>query len=67
MPFGLCNGPQVMSRLMDKVVPPYLRNEVFIYLDDLLIISETFTRHIDVLNELANCLRDSGFTINIEK
>lgn len=42
MPFGLCNAPQTMSRLMDKVIPPSLRTEVFVYLDDLLIISDTF-------------------------
>jgi len=27
-PFGLCSATSTMSRLMDKVVPPHLRNEV---------------------------------------
>lgn len=45
MPFGLCNG-QTMSLLMDKVIPESLRNEVFIYLDDLLLVSERFDAHI---------------------
>lgn len=31
MPFGLCNGPQTMSRLMDKCIPSRLRENVFIY------------------------------------
>jgi len=36
MPFGLCHARQTMSKLMDRVIPPQLRNEVFVYLDDLL-------------------------------
>jgi len=29
-----------MFRLMDKVIPASLTNEVFVYLDDLLIVSD---------------------------
>lgn len=67
MPFGLCNAPQTMSRLMDKVIPANLRNEVFIYLDDLLVVSDSFENHMKVLTQVADCLRKSGLTINIEK
>ena len=49
MPFGLCNGPQSMSRLMDKTIPSRLRENVFIYLDDLLVCSNTFEEHLDIL------------------
>lgn len=57
MPFGLCNAPQTMSRLMDKVIPPSLRTEVFVYLDDLLVISESFERHLEVLRLVARRVR----------
>ncbi|XP_041448138.1 uncharacterized protein K02A2.6-like, partial [Drosophila obscura] len=67
MPFGLSNAPQTMSKLMDKVIPPSLRNEIFIYLDDLLVISESFEKHISVLKVLANRLSLAGLTINVEK
>jgi len=57
MPFGLCNATSTMSRLMDKEVPAHLRNKVFIYLDDLLIVSSSFEGHLNlvrgVLRELA--------------
>lgn len=46
MPFGVSNATQTMSRLMDRVVPPAIRTEVFDYLDDLLIVSEEFERHL---------------------
>lgn len=42
MPFGLCNAPQTMCRLMDKVIPPDLKETVFVYLDDLLVVSRIF-------------------------
>lgn len=67
MPFGLCNGPQTMSRLMDKVIPSRLRKNVFIYLDDLLICSADFESHIKLLTEVAYCLKLAKLTININK
>lgn len=67
MPFGLCNGPQTMSRLMDKVIPSRLRENVFIYLDDLLICSSDFKSHIDILSQVASCLKAAKLTINVSK
>lgn len=67
MPFGLTNAPQTMSRLMDIIIPATLRNQVFIYLDDLLLISRNFKEHLDLLSEVANILRKSGLTLNIAK
>lgn len=67
MPFGLCNGPQTMSRLMDRVIPSRLREHVFIYLDDLLVCSSDFETHIKILSEVASCLRKAKLTINVSK
>ena len=67
MPFGLCNAPQRMCRLMDKVIPGRLRENVFCYLDDLLVVSPDFETHLRTLEEVALCLRKSGLTINLEK
>ncbi|XP_017471985.1 PREDICTED: RNA-directed DNA polymerase homolog [Rhagoletis zephyria] len=63
MPFGLCNAPQTLSRLMDRVIPAHLKTQVFVYLDDLLVISESFEKHIVVLREVAKCIRSSGLTM----
>lgn len=64
MPFGICNAPQTMSKLIDRIIPAYLRSEVFIYPDDLLEVSDTFERHITTLGELASHLHRSGLTIS---
>ncbi|XP_059220401.1 uncharacterized protein LOC131995628 [Stomoxys calcitrans] len=67
MPFGLCNAAQRLCRLMDRVVPQHLKENVFIYLDDLLVISSDFDEHIRLLEEVAKCLRDANLTIGLKK
>lgn len=67
MPFGLCNAPQTLCELMHKVIPYQLHSKVFVYLDDLLIMTETLAEHIDLLAEVGKRLRAANLTINIEK
>jgi hypothetical protein len=52
---------------MDIIIPPELRNRVFVYLDDLLLLSENFSDHIDLLKRIAIVLRNAGLTLNIKK
>lgn len=67
MPFGLCNAPQTLCRLMDKVIPTELRDFVFMYMDDLLVVSKTFDTHIARLKAVAKCLSEANLTINVRK
>lgn len=67
MPFGLCNAAQSMCRLMDIVIPSVLRDCVFVYIDDLLVVSADFKTHIERLTTVANCLREANLTLNVEK
>lgn len=67
MPFGLCNAAQTMCRLMDKVIGHDLRESVFVYIDDLLIVSADFESHITRLREVAKRLRAANLTINVTK
>jgi len=65
MPFGLCNAAQRICRLMD--IPAALRENVFVYLDDLLVCSPTFEAHIDMLSLVSACLQRAELTINVDK
>jgi len=67
MPFGLCNAAQRMCRLIEKVIPAALRENVFVYLDDLLVCSPTFEAHIDMLSQVSACLQRAELTINVDK
>jgi len=67
MPFGLTNAAQTLCRLMDQVIPAHLRTRVFVYLDDLLVLSDDFESHLMLLREVAVHLRKANLTINVAK
>lgn len=67
MPFGLCNAAQRLCRLMDKVVPQELKANVFIYLDDLLVISADFESHLKLLRKVSEVLYRANLTIGLSK
>lgn len=67
MPFGLCNAAQSMCRLMDKVIPHEFHDRIFVYIDDLLVVSADFKSHIELLSLVADRLRRANLTINVEK
>lgn len=67
MPFGLCNAAQSMCRLMDATILSKLRDSVFVYIDDLLIVARDFDSLLDRLKTVATSLRRANLTINVEK
>lgn len=67
MPFGLHNSPATWQRLMDKVFGPELEPHVFVYLDDVVIVTETFEKHLQILEEVFRRLREAKLTVSVEK
>ncbi|XP_062556949.1 uncharacterized protein LOC134221780 [Armigeres subalbatus] len=67
LPFGVMNAPFTMSRLMDKALGFDLEPFVFVYLDDIVIASETFEEHLRLLQIVAERLNGAGLTISVEK
>lgn len=67
LPFGLKNGPPTQQRLMDMLFTCNFENKVFCYLDDIIIISETFEEHITLLMRVLEKLNFAKLTINFEK
>jgi len=67
MPFGLSNAAQRMCRLIDKVIPAALRENAFVYLDDLLVSSPTFEVYVVMLSQVSVCLQRAELTINVDK
>lgn len=67
MCFGLTSAPATQQRLMDKLFGPEFDGKVFIYLDDIIIISSSFSKHLDLLKRVRERLLSAGLTINLKK
>lgn len=68
LPFGLINSPATLARLMNRVLGQgVLEPNVFVYLDDIVIVTETFEDHVRLLKEVARRLREANLSIKLEK
>lgn len=67
MPFGLHNAPATWQRFIDSVLGPELEPHVFVYLDDIVIVSSTFENHLKILEEVLQRLKKAKLTLNKEK
>lgn len=67
LPFGLSNAPATFQRLVDAIFGPELEPFVFTYLDDIVIVTSSFQKHIEILNEVFTRLSTAGLTLNREK
>lgn len=67
MPFGLTNAPATFQRLIDNVLGVDLEPSVFVYLDDIIIVSEDFESHLATLEKVIDRLSNAGLTISAEK
>lgn len=66
MPFGVRNASSCLARLLLKIMPHDVK-EIKIYLDDILIATETLEQHLELLSLVANILKQHNLTINKEK
>lgn len=67
MPFGLTNAPATMARLMSRVLSHDLEPYVYVYLDDIIIVSNSLDEHIRLIKIVADRLKNAGLTINLQK
>ena len=67
MPFGLKGALVIFQRLMIKVLGPYLYNFVMVYLDDIIIFSQTMKEYLQYMRKVLEALRQAGLKLKLEK
>ena len=58
MPFGLTNTPAAFMDIMQRVFRPYLDQFVIVFIDDILIYSDTEEQHVEHLRIALQTLRE---------
>lgn len=68
VPFGLCNAPAVFQRYVNKIFKPLIdAGKLCVYIDDILIFSETYEDHLTTLEKVFQILSKNLLELNISK
>jgi hypothetical protein len=67
MPMGLKNSPSTFQRVMDNVLRGLQNNICLVYLDDIVVFSNSLQEHIINLEKVFLRLRESNFKIQMDK
>ncbi|CAF2400326.1 unnamed protein product [Rotaria sp. Silwood2] len=67
LPFGLSNAPASFQRIMNSVLGVLRWDITLVYLDDIIIYSKSFEKHVQHLNLVLNALQKANVKLNAKK
>jgi len=68
MPFGLSNSPRVFNRYIQFIFHDLIcRGDLLVYLDDMLIATQTFPEHFKILTEVFRLAAKHKLRFNFDK
>nr|CAD2122664.1 unnamed protein product [Meloidogyne enterolobii] len=67
MPFGMTNAVATFQRFMNRLFEGILNQFVFVYIDDILVASNSFEEHISHLKIIFERIREAGLKLKIKK
>ena len=67
LPFGLKNAGSMFQRLMNISLAGLIGSAVLIYIDDIIVFSETVEDHLKKLKELFDKLRTANLKVKLSK
>ncbi|KAJ9506472.1 hypothetical protein QJQ45_019457 [Haematococcus lacustris] len=63
--FGLTNAPATFQRMMNNVFKPFMN--VLVYIDDILVMSNTLEEHVQHLRQVLQLMRENKFYAKLAK
>lgn len=68
LPFGMKTSPAIFQRILSNIIRKYeLTNFTVNYIDDILIFSKTFEKHLEHLKKLLDAIIKEGFKLKLSK
>lgn len=67
MPFGLCNAPATFERMMDRLLKGLKWVTCLCYLDDVIIFSDSFSKHLERVQQVLEVFQQSGLQLSSSK
>ena len=64
LPFRLSNAPAAFQRLMNVVLAKAIKKKIaLVYLDDVVVYSDSFVKHVEHLDEVLTLLEEAGLKL----
>lgn len=67
MPYGVIGGPGTFQGIMNDILGPLLRRCVVVFIDDILIYSNTYEEHIYHIKQVLEILQHHQFFVKLSK
>jgi len=67
MPFGVTNAPAIFMDYMNRIFSPFLDKFVVVFIDDILIYSQSIEEHVEHLRTVLNILREKQLHTKLSK
>ena len=67
LPFGLRNGPTIFQRAMNEVLAKFLWLFILVYINDIVVYSQTFENHLQHLNSVLGAIAKANITLSPPK
>ena len=67
LPFGLRNAPSHFQRILTTILRPLLGKVCLVYIDDIIIFSDSPEQHVEHVKAVLDLLKEVEFQINLCK